>query len=168
MDFTKVPPKAVFLHTGEQSYSLEDGILLAYLHLLGFDGVLEICSATSPPKVTMVSRSSTTIWLVSGGRIYGKEGDHKWELIWEEQIERQQLRNLSLQSRRLCRYTPYRFGKYPESAANPAAPEACPAYIPAFPPADTHKDRPCAILGSSPILWRMGFFWPIFICWDLM
>ena len=35
MDFTKVPPKAVFLHTGEQSYSLEDGILLAYLHLLG-------------------------------------------------------------------------------------------------------------------------------------
>lgn len=39
MDFTKTAPKLLLVHTGEGSYSLEDGILAAYLHLLGFDVV---------------------------------------------------------------------------------------------------------------------------------
>lgn len=40
MDFTKLAPKIVLLHTGEAIYSLEDSIMVAYLHLLGFDIVL--------------------------------------------------------------------------------------------------------------------------------
>lgn len=40
MDFTKLAPKLVLVHTDETTYSLEDGIVAAYLHLLGFDIVL--------------------------------------------------------------------------------------------------------------------------------
>jgi len=39
-DFTKTIPGLVLVNTGEQQYSLEDGILTAYLSLLGFDVVL--------------------------------------------------------------------------------------------------------------------------------
>lgn len=40
MDFTKLAPKLVLVNTGETVYSLEDSIIAAYLHLLGFDIVL--------------------------------------------------------------------------------------------------------------------------------
>ena len=40
MDFTKLAPKLVLINTGEAVYSLEDSIVIAYLHLLGFDIVL--------------------------------------------------------------------------------------------------------------------------------
>ncbi len=39
-DFTACPPKVVVLATGEQGCSLEDAILLAFLHFAGFDEVL--------------------------------------------------------------------------------------------------------------------------------
>lgn len=39
-DFTKVPPKVLYLHCKEAMPSVEDSILLAYLNLLGFDIVM--------------------------------------------------------------------------------------------------------------------------------
>lgn len=39
-DFTKKNPKLIFVHTTEQSFSLEDSILIAFLNLTGFDILL--------------------------------------------------------------------------------------------------------------------------------
>ena len=36
-DFTKVNPKVIYINTSEESISLEDSILMAFLNLLGFD-----------------------------------------------------------------------------------------------------------------------------------
>ena len=36
-DFTKMNPKVIYINTTENSMSLEDSILMAFLHLLGFD-----------------------------------------------------------------------------------------------------------------------------------
>lgn len=38
-DFTKVNPKVIYINTTENSISLEDTILMAFLHLIGFDVV---------------------------------------------------------------------------------------------------------------------------------
>ncbi len=40
LDFTKKNPKIVLLNTDEESYKLEESIILAYLHLIGFDILL--------------------------------------------------------------------------------------------------------------------------------
>lgn len=40
MDFTKVPPKCIYIHSKETMPSVEDSIFLAFLHLLGFDVVV--------------------------------------------------------------------------------------------------------------------------------
>ncbi len=37
MDFTKKNPKLVLINTGEKEYGLEESIILAYLHFIGFD-----------------------------------------------------------------------------------------------------------------------------------
>jgi len=37
MDFTKKNPKLVLINTGETEYGLEESIILAYLHFIGFD-----------------------------------------------------------------------------------------------------------------------------------
>lgn len=39
-DFTKIPPKLLYLHTKEGLPTLEDGIMMAFLHLVGFDIVM--------------------------------------------------------------------------------------------------------------------------------
>ena len=36
-DFTKKNPKLIYIHTGENMISLEDSIMVAFLHLIGFD-----------------------------------------------------------------------------------------------------------------------------------
>ncbi len=37
LDFTKKNPKIVLINTGEEGYKLEESIVIAYLHLIGFD-----------------------------------------------------------------------------------------------------------------------------------
>ena len=94
MDFTKVPPKAVFLHTGEQSYSLEDGILLAYLHLLGFDVVLFVptgyCSMEQYYQRPFLTEHKIGTYLYDlkvPDRLYGHHEKSNrspwWENLWK-------------------------------------------------------------------------------------